>query len=74
MSNRRDSIGDSNILKFALNFLAAHEKHMDKTVHSINLKKDVLSSDIEKLDGKMDELLRKLQQLEEDIEKVRSLL
>jgi hypothetical protein len=70
MSNN-SNISNSNVLRFALDFLAEHEKQIDQIANSIAARKDELSANTKRLNVNLDEIISKLQAIEEEIGKLK---
>ncbi len=73
MPNRSNPDRNSSVFEIALNVLTEHEKKMDQIVNSIAERKEELFANTKKLNATMEEIIRNLHSLEEEIGKLKNI-
>jgi peptidoglycan hydrolase CwlO-like protein len=64
----------SGILRFAVKALMRHETQIDQLVSKLDAEKGELAAGAEKLNVRIDEVIKKLETLENEIEKLRNII
>lgn len=64
----------SDVLEFAVKALTKHENQMDQVISKIEEKKDELLTRSQKLNASIEEITKKLDNLENEIKKLKNIL